>query len=78
MHLAVGCNIARNIVVLSNLAASVKDGGFVLCVEDNTPTGIDASAAGLTQICKWLADDKAVLVFRKVCSVIWISFVLDA
>lgn len=76
MHLAVGCNIVKNTVILSNLAASVKDGGFVLCVEDTASMGIDGSAVGLMQICKWLADDKAVLLFRKVRLVLGTYFVL--
>lgn len=70
MHLAVGCNVVKNSAILSNLTASIKDGGFVLCVEDTAPMGVDPSSAGLVLICKWLVESKAVLVFRKVRVVI--------
>lgn len=76
MNLAVGCNVLKNTAILSNLAASVKDGGFVLCVEDTASMGADGSDAGLVQICKWLADDKGVFLFRKVCLIVYAYFVL--
>lgn len=67
-HLAVGTNATENSTVLYNLAASVKDDGFVLSIEDKTPNVTAANAANLTQIFKLLVEDKIAILFRKVCN----------
>lgn len=65
-HLVVCTNAVNDTVTLTNLADSVKAGGFVLCVEDIASKTTVAERAGLTQIMKLQTDVKVVFLFRKV------------
>jgi hypothetical protein len=63
-QLAVASNAAKNDTALTNLAASVKDGGFVLTVEDGVVHA--TSFAGLVLVFKAIVDNKTILLLRKV------------
>lgn len=66
-HLAIATNTAYNETGLTNLAASVKAGGFVLTIEDSPQVKETiANKAGLDQIFKLAAEGKTAYLFRKV------------
>ncbi len=65
-HLAVATNAVKDTTVLSNLAASVKAGGFVLSFEDTAPNNKVASSVGLQRILKLVIEGKVAVLYRKV------------
>lgn len=75
-HLAVGSNMLRSQTMLINLAASVKTGGFVLCVEDTYTQLSAAREVSLTEILELTVEDKVVYLLRKVSKALSVNKII--
>lgn len=71
IHLAVGADLISKTGVVNNLAASLKQGGFILLEENVNITSAVVNNTGLELICKIPEGSKVFYLLRKVCLTIF-------